>query len=418
MAFPKNRTELKGMIGLMKAIRFVSPALRLLGVKLEGKELDHAVTLAENVLMLAERFNPTFAPRGWIVCSVLNTEAAQAALDAAAAGRWEDADVLLAESYSPMIVRAFLRRMGNQRCFKNRLELALLAVDDYEAGRFHACVPVTLALLDGMGQELTGANFFRNTRRIKPKESFLEIGPGVAQLLQVMSETRNTTTTDPIRIPFRHGILHGTDLGYNSKIVAAKAFAALLAVGDYAAQFLAPPPAPKPGLMESLRRSAEADRWLEEVVNSARAWSPRTPQELAGIVARQEFAPGTPEETVAVMLKAWKERKFGILSMHSCDALKTDVNLLAGRIRRALGPGPDRVQVVSVEDMSPAGSSVKASLRWGDETDEIALNLVYYKGNNFAPRNVQGGTWLASSLWPLESARSSVVDEPEGDNAA
>jgi hypothetical protein len=76
------------------------------------------------------------------------------------------------------------------------------------------------------------------------------------------------------------------------------------------------------------------------------------------------------------------------------------------------------VQVVSVEDMSPAGSSVKASLRWGDETDEIALNLVYYKGNNFAPRNVQGGTWLASSLWPLESARSSVVDEPEGDNAA
>jgi hypothetical protein len=59
--------------------------------------------------------------------------------------------------------------------------------------------------------------------------------------LQVMSETRNTTTTDPIRIPFRHGILHGTDLGYNNKIVAAKAFAALLAVGDYAAQCLVPP---------------------------------------------------------------------------------------------------------------------------------------------------------------------------------
>jgi len=387
-------------------------------VKLERKKLDDEIKMAEDILVLAEKFNPTFASRGWIACGALNTEAAQAALDAAAAGRWEDADTILGDSYSPMIVRAHLRRMGNLRCFKNRLELALLAVDDYEAGRYHACVPVALALLDGMGQELTGANFFRNTRRIKAKESFLEIGPGVAQLFQTMSKTRNTTTTAPISVPFRHGILHGTDLGYNNRVVAAKAWAALLAVGDYAADQLAPPPIPQPGLMEALRRSSETDRWLAEMVAADGKWSPRTAKELADVVGRQEFAPGTPEDTVVSMLKAWKDRRFGVLSEHSCDVLKTDVNSLAGRIRRTLGPGPDSVRVLSIEDASSAGSSVKASLSWGEETDELTLSLVYYKGDKFAPRTVEGGRWLASSLWPLESARSMGMDEGDGDDAA
>ncbi len=189
--------------------------------------------------MIAEEFNPVFASRGWIACNVINTEAAAAALQAAAGDRWGEADEILAEAYSPDLVRLHVRDLGKLRCFKNRLALAQLAVDDYEAGRFHACIPVTLALLDGLGQELTGANFFRNTRRIKAKESFLEIGPGVTELLQAMSKARNATTTDAISIPFRHGILHGTDLGYNNRIVAAKAWAALLSVGHYAADYLA-----------------------------------------------------------------------------------------------------------------------------------------------------------------------------------
>jgi hypothetical protein len=390
MAFPNNRTELKGRVTLIKAIRFMSPALRLIGIKLDRNKLDRVINLSEPILMLAEKFNPTFAARGWIACGALNTEAAHAALDAAAAGYWDKADEILAESYSPVALRPVLQQMGNLRCFKNRLELSLLAVADYEAGRFHACVPVTLALLDGMGQELTGANFFRNSRKIKPKESFLEIGPGVAQLLRVMSETRNRTTTQPIQVPFRHGILHGTDLGYHNKIVAAKAFAALLAVGDYAAECLAPPEGRKPGPVELLRRSAESHKWLEEVTDAVGKWRPRSAQEMAEVVSRQEFGSGTPEEAVTLIFKAWKERKFGVLAQHSYDVLKTDVHSLAGKIRYALGPGPDHMRITSIEDRSPTASTVVAYLQWGMRPTKSRFTFYTAKAANLLHATLVG----------------------------
>jgi hypothetical protein len=118
------------------------------------------------------------------------------------------------------------------------------------------------------------------------------------------------------------------------------------------------------------------------------------------------------------MLKAWKDRKWGVLSKHSYDVLNTDVHALAGRIKRAFGPGPDQVRISSIEDRNPTASSVSATLRWGAATDEVEVHLVYYKGDQPAPRNVDGGTWLVYSLWPLESARSIAVDGPESDDAA
>jgi hypothetical protein len=297
------------------------------------------------------------------------------------------------------------------------MELARLALEDYEAGRFHACVPVTLALLDGMGQELTGANFFRNTRKIKAKESFIEIGPGVAELIRVMSRARNATTTETINVPFRHGILHGTDLGYHNRIVAAKAWAALLAVGHYASDYLAPPPKPQPSLMETLRQSVETRKRLDTLEAAQGSWAPRAPEELARSIASKAWASGTPEEAVATILRAWQTKKFGVISQNSIDALKGDPHALAGKIRRTLGPAPSIFEVLAIEDAASASSSVTVALSWGEHRDDIVLRLVYHQDGHVAPRTVSTGKWLLASLWPLESARPELEDSDAGDAA-
>lgn len=420
MSFPKNRTEMRGIIAFVRVLRFASPALRLLGLKFDRALLDDTIRIGENLLHLAEKFNPVFAPRGWLACNAINTEAAKAALAAAAEDRWADADNILAEAYSPVMVRIFLNQMKDLRCFKNRMELARLALEDYEAGRFHACVPVTLALLDGMGQELTGANFFRNTRKIRATESFIEIGPGVAELIRAMSPARNTTTTQAITVPFRHGILHGTDLGYHNRIVAAKAWAALLAVGHYARDYLAPPPKPQPTLMETLRQSVETRKRIEELEVAQGHWYARAPVDLSETVARKTWAPGTPEEAIFEILTAWQTKKFGIVAQRSADALKGDRHALAGKIRRTLGPAPQTFDIRRIEDVASPSSSVTVLLSWGEYADEVILQVVYYKGNDIAPRTVTGGAWLLVSLWPLESARAEPDhrDEPDGSGAA
>jgi hypothetical protein len=172
-------------------------------MKLDKKSLDETIAMGEDLLEVATSFNQLFAARGWVASGATNTEAAKAAMAAARQGRWTEADEILAEACSADLLRLHIRQLDNLRCFEKRVPLAMLALDDYEAGRYHACVPIALALLDGMGKDLTGAGFFRQSIQLDSKESFLEIGPGAAELFRTMSTSRKRTTTEPITIPFR-----------------------------------------------------------------------------------------------------------------------------------------------------------------------------------------------------------------------
>lgn len=48
-----------------------------------------------------------------------------------------------------------------------------------------------------------------------------------------MSARRARTFATEIGVPYRHGIVHGKDLGYANKRVSAKSLAALLALGSW-----------------------------------------------------------------------------------------------------------------------------------------------------------------------------------------
>ena len=48
-----------------------------------------------------------------------------------------------------------------------------------------------------------------------------------------MSASRKKTVVTQISMPFRHGIIHGRDLGYANKLVSTKAFFALFAMREW-----------------------------------------------------------------------------------------------------------------------------------------------------------------------------------------
>ena len=51
---------------------------------------------------------------------------------------------------------------------------------------------------------------------------------------RIFNTGRYSTVTDNITIPYKNGILHGMDLGYDNKTVAAKSWAALFAAREWA----------------------------------------------------------------------------------------------------------------------------------------------------------------------------------------
>ncbi|WP_437964514.1 hypothetical protein WMF04_33120 [Sorangium sp. So ce260] len=409
MGFPKNRQQLRSMIALAKLARGVSTVLRIFGVTIPRDTLDNAIRIGEEVLEVADRFNATFAERGWIACGALNNDAARAALDEADSGHWREADEVLAASWAPGIIRIELNKMRRLKCFESRAQLAVLALEDYEAGRYHACVPVVLALLDGAAKDLTGAGPFRMSLQTTSKESFLEIGPGFAALMKTMSAPRRSTRADRTDVPYRHGIMHGTDLGYANKIVAAKAWAALVAFGQYAQEHLAPTELPPSTLLEVLRKSAATRQELDAMESSLKNWAPRSESELARIVSAGQFEPGTPEAVADAILRAWSKGQYLLIAQMSSDSLKENPNGLAGKLKKNIGIAPRGLKITAIEDSGPSAAWVSLVAGDAETSSEVRLRLLHMKGAEWIPRTIVGGQWIIHSLWPLEFLASDVT---------
>ena len=405
----KTSEELKALSRFLWVVRKVRPVLEWFGVTMNN--LGDLTQTCHEALEVS-KFNDVFADRGWIAHRWLNMPAALEALKAAGEDRWNDADAALIESYDPDSVRLFLKHLTKLKCFERRRRLALLALDDYAASRFHACIPVVLALLDGMGQELTGAGFLRQGVRFAKTNSFLEIGPGATALIKRITESRGSVTTSEIDMPFRHGILHGTDLGYDTKLVAAKTWGALLALGSHAMDMAesSVPEEPRKGILETFKESAAMHAKSEDIRRFCESWKPRTSAEIVAAERRGFVASGTPVSAALELMTAWRKRNFGALSALSADSRRVSVKGLAGRIRENVGDPPTKFELEEVEETAPAAAWVTLTAEWpNDERIEIRLRLIHFADEGAIIERPDAGTWLIYSLWPLEAVALRVL---------
>jgi hypothetical protein len=127
----------------------------------------------------------------------------------------------------------WLRKFCHNPAIRPRRQLLLSALEDHKAGRYHASVPVVLAQIDGIVYDFVNKSFYEKGKKslhLQATESIAGDPSGLAALADLLSSARPTTVESPIEIPYRHGILHGRDLGYANRRVSTKAFAALLSL--------------------------------------------------------------------------------------------------------------------------------------------------------------------------------------------
>ena len=155
----KNLELVRGMKSLKAIMPLLKPALRLLGLNVEEvsdalSQVPELERMAEELAAVPDRFNDLFAERGWIIYDMMNVEIAKAAIAKAEGGDIDGAEADLVDYYNAETVEWNLQTMYGVRAFHPRMPLAQKALTDYREGRYHACVPVVLALLDGMVSEL------------------------------------------------------------------------------------------------------------------------------------------------------------------------------------------------------------------------------------------------------------------------
>lgn len=387
--------DIKNMQSLKVAMPVLAPLLRLMGVDTTqmhealGK-VDDLARMAEELSTLPDRFNDLFAPRGWIIYDLLNIEVAKSAVTKAEAGDFDSAESDLVAYYDADTVRWQLQMMHAIKAFRARVPLAQKALIDYNEERYHACVPVILALMDGLVSELheKRRGFSAEDVDLKVWDSFAGHDTGLTALAKIFQTGRRTTQTEQISIPYRHGILHGMDLGYDNKIVAAKTWAALFAIREWAlkvekGETKPPPEQPKPSLRETARdlfhQIQEHSRKQADFDARFKAWTPRTIHVSTDIPASglpDVFEEGTPERKLAEFFSLWAKGNFGHMAQYclTVSDKKYYGKKLPLRLKERFAAKRFRAfEIIEIQDEAPALTVIKAKVVYEESGKDVEV---------------------------------------------
>lgn len=403
---PSAKELLEGIKGA-EALRFiynVIPGAKKAFPNLEEafSKLDELKEQAE-ILYLPDKFNEHFASRGWIAYESLNVEIIKDAISLAAQGNYDEAEDILANYYNEENLRWMILRLQGIKEFRPRLRLIELAKEDYLAERYHACIPLLLALIDGLVNDISKhVGFFAERSELTAWNSIAAHKSGLQSIAAIFNSNRTKTTEEQITIPYRNGILHGRDLAFDNKLVAAKCWSTIFAVRDWSAAIndggKEPQSKENKSLIEvfnsyneTLKLGRRLDEWKPRIVKAGIDWPAEGPSEV--------IFENTPERIAVEFIENWKSNRYGKMAESLVDCLNTPFKKKAGQVRKDFGHvRPAAYKIIEVKDEAPAISNVKMSITYNQDgaiqSKEVVVRVVYQdKDSNPLLRGEDGGKW-------------------------
>lgn len=209
----------------------------------EPHQLAHAT---RDLPSLPDRFNTEFLVHGWVYVEyACGYEPAEHALSMSREGAAQrDIDAYLAEELLGMdpIKWQALKILGGgmvEPDYPVRAAIVERVFEAYEAEDYLVVVPLALMLIDGFGVSATGTkSMFADLETLdelfQSSESVAGHPSALKALLVHLRKGQRGYSEQPLTIPLRNGILHGTRLNYANRVTAAKVLNLLAAVVEWA----------------------------------------------------------------------------------------------------------------------------------------------------------------------------------------
>jgi hypothetical protein len=232
-----DNPDLQSLITDANSLEQIESFLRGLnvGLDLSIRELSQK---AKGVATIGDRFNDIFSECGWIATEDMSVPLMEQAIKLFKENGLEKAENFLCTSFDEAYFSLHSRRMRAIWVWgENRSRLLELAFIDHEQGRYHASVPVVLAQIDGLSFDTNKESFFDKKSALIIKDSIAAHESGLRNLSNTASKPRTKTRSNPLKFPYRHGILHGRELAYDNKLVSTKCFFILFAMRPWALKF-------------------------------------------------------------------------------------------------------------------------------------------------------------------------------------
>ena len=361
------------------------------------------IKLQAEILSIPDKFNNTFNECGWIAYESMNFEVMKKAVFLSESEGLDKAEIFISEHYDEETVKWGILRFKSNTEFRRRIRLAELAKVDYLEERYHACIPLLLSLLDGIVNDVSKhVGFFAQSADMTAWDCIAAHETGLQSLAALMTKSKNKTNADSITIPFRNGILHGRELAFDNRIVAAKCWASLFAARDWASAIEEGKKTPKfkkeISWSELLSKIAKNKR-MKELLN---AWKPRVASDLKHLPHSGDpsgLPVGTPERSVAEFIISWSKQRYGLMVDTLLDFAKETKGKKAGMLKEEFGRYiPESFEIISVKDQAAAISQVDVELVFMISSTQIrkqiSVRVVYQDHqNNPLVRSETGGKW-------------------------
>ena len=381
-------SQLRDQINAADSIRKISRILSFFGIK--NKELETAFeqipglkNKIEQLSSLPDEFNNYFSELGWIAHESMNSELMERAIELAKAGDIDSAEDELVSYYCSDKIDWLLLQFKGFPEFKIRFDLLKSALDDTKAERYYSCIPVLLMIVDGTVNDIDkNKGFFTESTDLSAWDSIAGHSSGLSKIRDILNQSRTKTTTELIRLPYRNGILHGRDLGYGNKIVAAKCWAILIAIKDWVkavkdGKKTAPPIQEKKTLKEefkslqaTLNEYSESKKENERISGLVGKWRARDISvgiDIPHSGNESVYKDLTPEKEAIRFLQFWKKKNYGGIAqqIHQFSDKEISIGKEAGRLREILlNKKLCEYSIQKVDDKSPAISEVTVLVRY------------------------------------------------------
>lgn len=351
--------------------------------KSQKDELRATKAEFEKLIRNAQRYNDLFASRGWVVYDSLDPEHQAQAVAAYDHDGMEEAERVILSYYSPDKVREhrpLLRRSSAGQC---RVELIDLAYDDFGEARYHAVVLNLVTIIDGIVNDTIGRGFHSDTTILDCWGSVTNVDGMLEQIRDIYCTARNKTRTDPIDMPYRHGILHGRDLGYANNVVAAKCWCFLFAVADWAVN----------KETENERKARREPESVAEAIEQAeRIRREYGPSLEASASFKENYADASyiacinedpsktefhsPEKRLVEFLEYWKSRNYGKMAAYFCKS----VSKTPGVVRREYDDkGLSSYSIIDIYNRGSGLSNVGVRLLYQSGEEEYSTFIFWHE---------------------------------------
>lgn len=324
---------------------------------------------AYNLQKYPQKYNEYFADEGFISYESMDFFIIKKAVDLHEIDNKKDAIECIKAYYSCENIEKRMIIIKYIPEFQSRMKFIELALEDYKNKRYYAVIPILLMMIDGVINDVFDKGLHSNDINLDVWDSLVVQNQGMNSIKNIFTQSRKKTRTDSISQPYRHGILHGRDLGYDTYEVALKCWVILFAIRD-----LVVSKKTESARHQEYIKKNESTSWkkifnnwsaLEKTKKQLSEWKPRVLDELYinTINQNNNSFENEPENIVIKYLDFWIKRNYGNMAKIEKAGASKNLPYYAGQIKNKYKDiNLHKYLIVKIQDSAPAITQITVKL--------------------------------------------------------